>query len=173
MQRFIDAGPTDRLGIYLNDHRGLLAAEYDLATRCHESNNGPDSDSALATVLAGIVAQNADDRSRLDELLDVAGARANPMKTLGARLGERFGRLKLNGQLRGYSPLSRVVELEALLASTTIRRSMWSALGNTLVDESSADDASQRSSAAERQLHDLVEHHLAATTLAFVGEPSS
>ena len=31
-----------------------------------------------------------------------------------AWVGEKIGRLKLNGQLRGYSPLSRVLELEAL-----------------------------------------------------------
>ncbi len=43
-------------------------------------------------------------------------------------MGEKLGRLKLNGQLTGYSPLSRLVELEGLCLGTEGRLSMWRTL---------------------------------------------
>ena len=42
------------------------------------------------------------------------GFRESKTKEAVAGVGEKVGRLKLNGQIRGYSPLSRVLELEAL-----------------------------------------------------------
>jgi hypothetical protein len=50
------------------------------------------------------------------------------VKTAAAWAGEKLGRLKLNGQLTGYSPLSRLLELEALVAGLEGKRSLWSAL---------------------------------------------
>ena len=41
---------------------------------------------------------------------------------------EKIGRLKPNGQLTGYSPLSRVVELEGLALGITGKLSLWKAL---------------------------------------------
>ena len=171
MQRFIDASQTERLGIYLNDHRGLFAAEYDLAKRCQEANVGTDHGSRLATLLTDVIGQNAADRERLDELLEVVGKRANPVKTLGARLGERLGRLKLNGQLRGYSPLSRVIEIEALIASTSVRQAMWTSLAVALTNDATVADANRRAQTVEGQHNLLLNHHLEAAKQAFVADP--
>jgi hypothetical protein len=44
------------------------------------------------------------------------------VKNIAAWGIEKVGRLKLNGQLTGYSPLSRVVELEGLLAGIAGKR---------------------------------------------------
>lgn len=41
---------------------------------------------------------------------------------------ERVGRLKLNGRLRGYSPLSRFVELEFLLMGIEGKKQLWTTL---------------------------------------------
>jgi hypothetical protein len=41
---------------------------------------------------------------------------------------EKFGRFKLNGRLLGYSPLSRVVELEGLALGVSGKLGMWRAL---------------------------------------------
>ncbi len=176
MHRFTDAGPIDRLGIYINDHRGLLAAEHDLARRCHASNSEPlddpldgsgTDDGDLVTLLAAVISQNIDDRERLDALLDVLGVRANPIKTIGARIGERLGRLKLNGQLRGYSPLSRVIEIEALLASTAVRQAMWESISAGLFDSDSRDDAVRRAEIVGDHHEKLTAQHTSATDLAF------
>lgn len=42
---------------------------------------------------------------------------------------EKLGRLKLNGQLTGYSPLSRLVELEGLASGINAKQALWLSLG--------------------------------------------
>ena len=51
-------------------------------------------------------------------------ARTTP-KSAGAWTAEKFGRLKPNGQLTGYSPLSRLVELEGLKLGITGKLGLW------------------------------------------------
>ena len=46
--------------------------------------------------------------------MDRLGVAQGRLKPLAAVFGERLGRLKLNGRLWGYSPLSRLDELELL-----------------------------------------------------------
>jgi hypothetical protein len=48
---------------------------------------------------------------------------------------ERVGRLKLNGQLTGYSPLSRLVELEGLALGVTGKLSLWENLREAATEE--------------------------------------
>jgi NADH dehydrogenase/NADH:ubiquinone oxidoreductase subunit G len=43
-------------------------------------------------------------------------------------VAEKLGRLKLNGRLRGYSPLSRLLELEGLLIGITGKIALWKTL---------------------------------------------
>jgi predicted DNA-binding ribbon-helix-helix protein len=50
------------------------------------------------------------------------------LKNAGAWALEKAGRLKLNGELKSYSPLSRVVELEGLLTGITGKWGLWAAL---------------------------------------------
>ena len=54
-------------------------------------------------------------------------------------LGEKLGRLKPNGQLRGYSPLSRVLELELLLLGITGKLRLWTLLDELVGEDASAD----------------------------------
>jgi hypothetical protein len=56
------------------------------------------------------------------------GVSASSAKQLGALAAERIGRLKLNGRLTSYSPLSRVVELDALSAGINGKRVLWLSL---------------------------------------------
>lgn len=44
---------------------------------------------------------------------------------------EKLVRLKLNGRLRGYSPLSRLLELEMLHIGITGKLELWQALQRT------------------------------------------
>ncbi|HEX2258878.1 MAG TPA: hypothetical protein VHJ40_03950 [Actinomycetota bacterium] len=57
------------------------------------------------------------------------------VKVAAVRLGERLGRLKLNGRLLRYSPLSRVVELEGLYLVSHMRLMLWQALGQLVQSE--------------------------------------
>ena len=47
------------------------------------------------------------------------GARKRRWRMAGALLGERLARLKPNGKVFRYSPLSRVLELEGLIMGVT------------------------------------------------------
>jgi len=58
--------------------------------------------------------------------------RRNTAEIAGAWAAEKLGRLKLNGRLRGYSPLSRLLELEMLHIGITGKLELWQALQRTL-----------------------------------------
>lgn len=118
----------DLLGIYLNDHLAGATAGVALARRLRESNAGePEFGPTLAEICAEVEA----DRESLVLVMDRLGVRPSRLKPLGAVLGERLGRLKLNGRLRGYSPLSRFAELEMLQIGVVGKRGLWQALERT------------------------------------------
>src|ERR671930_2157738 len=62
------------------------------------------------------------------ETLDVGKDRLKVLAGWGA---ERAGRLKLNGRLLGYSPLSRLEEIEALALGVEGKLALWRALRRT------------------------------------------
>src|SRR5262249_10988454 len=69
-----------------------------------------------------------DDREALEELMDSLGVSADHKKIAAAWVGEKVGRLKPNAQLLGYSPLSPLVELEALSLGIEGKRLLWIAV---------------------------------------------
>jgi hypothetical protein len=113
-----------RLRIYLADHFAATALAGDLALRSLRRNRG----SNLEAWLRSFLDENDRQRSLMLDAMRRVGAARNPVKDLAARTAERLGRLKPNGQLRGYSPLSRLVEIEALLGTIAGCRSLWVAL---------------------------------------------
>jgi hypothetical protein len=56
------------------------------------------------------------------------GFGGDKLKNVAAWGLEKVGRLKLNGEITGYSPLSRMVELEGLLTGITGKWGLWVAL---------------------------------------------
>ena len=56
------------------------------------------------------------------------GFGADRAKNAAFWAAEKLGRLKLNGQLTGSSPLSRLIEIEGLLAGINGKLSLWCAL---------------------------------------------
>lgn len=113
------------LGIYLNDHRAGEAVLVRLAGRILRSNRSTPWASDLSELHEAIRA----DAATLDEVAEAAGVTGGSIKRLAAIVGVGVGRLKLNGHLLTYSPLSRVLELEALIAALELKRSMWATLG--------------------------------------------
>jgi len=117
------------LSIYLNDHLAGSAAGVELARRTRASNRDePEFGPALTEICAEIEA----DRETLKDLMDRLGIHQDPLKPVAARIGEKLGRLKPNGQVRGYSPLSRVVELEGLALGITGKMQLWRALERSI-----------------------------------------
>jgi hypothetical protein len=63
--------------------------------------------------------------------MEALGVGVDHAKVLAGWGAEKLGRLKPNGRLLSYSPLSRVVELEALTLGVTGKLNLWRALGET------------------------------------------
>jgi hypothetical protein len=136
------------LAIYLNDHLAGSAFGVELCRRLQSSNS---DESELGEPLAELCEEIEADREMLVRLMDQLGVRRNPVKPAAAWIVEKLGRLKLNGQLTGYSPLSRLVEIEALAIGITGKLQMWRALERTLGSSEAGFDFGQLGARAERQ----------------------
>ena len=148
------------LSIYLNDHLAGATAGRDLVRRAAGSNRGSDYGSFLARLAEEV----QEDRETLLRLMSDLGVRVDQAKVAAGWTAEKLGRLKLNGQLLGYSPQSRVVELEAMTLGVRGKHGLWLALRSLRdVDPVLAKAGLPGLIArAERQLAGLEEHRLRA-----------
>jgi hypothetical protein len=131
----MDLRRPELLGIYLNDHLSGSVGGVEMARRSRGANEGTEFGPPLAR-LCGEIESDRDSLEALMEELEVARSRIKP--AIGW-LGEKFGRLKPNGQLRGYSPLSRVVELEVLLLGISGKLRLWTLLEDLVGDRVTTD----------------------------------
>jgi len=118
---------SEYLPTYLNDHLAGSVVGLGLARRAVEHNR----DSAYAPDLRVIADEIAEDKRTLEELMRELTVRRNPVKRLGAWVGERARRLKPNRRL-GYSPLSRLEEIEMLTLGVAGKLSLWRALQHSV-----------------------------------------
>jgi hypothetical protein len=156
-----DPPPSDvLLAIYLNDHAAGATVGRELSRRSAASNRGTPYEPFLSR-LAGEIAE---DRRSLLAIMDALGVRVDRFKAAAAWGGEKLGRLKLNGQLRGYSPLSRIIELEGLLLGVHGKRALWITLGELAGDRPGlvADELHGLRQRAESQLEGLETHRTRA-----------
>lgn len=109
------------LGIYLNDQLAAGVLWRETARRAQRNNDGSDLGDALARVAQAI----AEDVETFEQIMRRVGVRRNPVKTALAMAAERGGRLKLNGRLRSYSPLSRFSELDFLAYGIEGKKVLW------------------------------------------------
>jgi hypothetical protein len=111
------------LGIYLNDHLAGAVAGSALAERL------ADAERAWAgAVLDPLSREIQEDQASLREMMAALGVPVRLYKTLAAWAGEKVSRLKLNGRLVTRSPLSRVVELEAMRLGVEGKAAGWRTL---------------------------------------------
>jgi len=109
---------------YLNDHRAGATAGRALVRRIWRSNRRTEWGPIIEKVAESI----EQDLVVLDHVRAAVGVSGGDLKRAAALLTERAGRLKLNGHLVTYSPLSRVLELEALMSGIRGKQSLWVAL---------------------------------------------
>jgi hypothetical protein len=115
---------ADFLAIYLRDQLALGVGWRELARRAQRNNDGTEMGDVLRAVADGI----AEDVDTLRRIMDRLGIRADPVRTGLAILGERVGRLKPNGRLVSFSPLSRFEELELLTMGLAGTTQLWTTL---------------------------------------------
>ena len=125
------------LRIYLQDHHAGSTTGLELARRIRGSNKGNEYGQAMAKIVDEIAA----DKKALEGIMDDLGFGADKIKDIGAWALEKAGRLKLNGQITGYSPLSRVVEFEGLVTGISGKIGLWVALLQIAPEEPRLDAA--------------------------------
>ncbi len=167
------AVPHDRAklrSIYLDDHWAGAGAGVALAKRLAAENEGTPWHVTLCQIAADIEA----DQQTLAKLRAAEpGGGGFSFKRVLAQGVERIGRLKLNGRLVGYSPLSRVLELEALMSGVQAKRGLWQALRQSGEFTVGDVDLSELERRAIEQLDALSGIHEQAARLAFGVESSS
>ena len=153
------------LHIYLNDHLTGSAGAIELARRCQRSNR----DTPLGAFLVDLLREIGDDRKSLEDLMARLHMPADRLKLAAATVAEKLARLKLNGQILGYSDLSRVIELEALCGGVAVKRRLWQTLEQIHdVDPVLAEyDFTHLAERATAQLDALERHRQAAAARAF------
>ncbi len=112
------------------------------------------------------------DQRALDVLVHGLDVNGGALKRLIVWFGERLGRLKLNGTLVRPSPLSRVIELEALVAGVIAKQRGWASLrvfagGDELADV----DLVELQLRADDQIDELQRLHCRAAEIAFGPAP--
>ena len=149
--------PSKYLATYLNDHLLGATVGTELVRRAARENQG----SELGAFLTGLAREIEDDRETLLALMAELGVKPDRLKVAAGWTGEKLGRLKPNAQLRGYSPLSPLVELEGLLIGIQGKLAMWQVLAELALelglDRARLEELTAR---AERQQADVERHRL-------------
>jgi hypothetical protein len=159
---------ADLLAIYLNDHWAGSTAGLELARRARGSNEGTE----LGDFLRRLALEIEEDREALGRIMDRLEIRRDPLKQSFGWAAEKVGRLKLNGQILGYSPLSRLVELEGLHLGISTKLSLWEILRSTHAAELQEFDLGELIERARHQLDELKPLRLEAARAALVRAPA-
>jgi hypothetical protein len=151
-------------GIYLNDHLAGSVVGSRLARRIAKHNEGNHYGSE-ASKLAEEIEQ---DKATLESLMDRLDVRKKKFRRVAAAVTETAGRLKPNGKVVGYSPLSRVIELEGLTIGITGKLELWQSLKAT-GERVEGFDADELIGRAEDQRDRVSALRLQAAREAFAG----
>jgi hypothetical protein len=149
------------LAIYLNDHLAGSVLGSELNRRVARENRG----TPLGEFLERLEVEILDDKQALESVLRATGVRPSPIKPRVAWALEKVGRLKLNGRIRSYSPLSRLLELEGLTMGIAAKRSLWEALGLAVDPRLAAFDFDALRVRADAQLEGIEPHRREAARL--------
>ncbi|HEX2070298.1 MAG TPA: hypothetical protein VHF90_01460 [Thermoleophilaceae bacterium] len=159
---------TQLLGTYMNDQLAMGVVWREVARRSAKSNAGTE----LGAAVGQVAAQIAEDVETFERLMDRLGIGRSRVKGTLAIAGERVGRLKLNGRLFSYSPLSRFVELDFLAAGIEGKRILWANLRDFagLAERFPDVDFDQLIERAERQRAELEPFRAEAGREAFLSQ---
>lgn len=160
---FVEGTPPRLVKLYVRDHFAAATAGGRLARRIRRAVAGSPIGATFGTIDVEIDA----DRQQLRSLMSEWGIAPSRIKAVSAMLGELVARTKLNGRLLRPSPLSRVLELEGLIAGVAAKERLWATL-----EARSAPDSSQCASMAVMRLRAVDQgerlrqaHHLAVAGL--------
>lgn len=137
------------LGIYLNDHLAGSAGGVALIRRTAHAQRH----TAAGPVLAELSREIEQDQDSLRQMMNVLDIPERRSRIAVGRIMERIGRVKPNGRLLARSPLSDLIELEAMRLGVTGKVSLWQSLRAVAETDRrlSTDDLDHLVSRAQRQ----------------------
>jgi hypothetical protein len=136
----------DLLATFLRDHLAVAVGGGELARRARGGAEGTEFEAAMPGVVAGFEA----DLQALSDVCAAHDVKRDRLKEGGAWLGEKIGRIKLNGRITSPSPLSRVTELGGLEVVARVLAAAFRGLA-----EVGAADTSARAGDAEWRAGEL------------------
>lgn len=150
---------------YLADHEAASDAGVDLVRRVCSENRA----TVYGDYLAELQTEIEQDRASLIDIMNALHISPSPGKQLVARAAAIARRAKPKRQLHGYSPLSRVLELEALCSAVLAKRGLWQSLRvlapiHPELDVATLDRLIDR---ATEQFENLTDQHRRAAREAF------
>ena len=116
----------DYFNTYMQNHRTLL-----LATKRLLERRLDESEWSQAESLEPMRVHVQRELDALEALMARHGLEESAATDALVWLGEKLGKLKLNGHLASRSPLSEVTELEALALTSQARMLFWRSLADT------------------------------------------
>jgi hypothetical protein len=149
---------SDYLAVYLNDHYAGSVGAIELVKRARKEHAG----TPLGQFLAELGPQIEADREALRQIMAAAGAKPHVYKYGAAWLLEKLGRFKPNGELLRRSPLSPLVELEALATGIAGKEQLWRALQAAPGAPTAGHSLDELIARAQAQRAGVEEHHRAA-----------
>jgi hypothetical protein len=114
----------DHLSVYLNDHLAGATVGVNLAGNLARKNPS-------LPVLGDIAREIEEDRATLVALMGLLSVGEDHVKEKLAWAAEKASRLKFQGEILGYSALSRFEELETLALGVEGKHDLWMALQHT------------------------------------------
>ena len=144
------------VGIYLNDHLAGATAGTELAHRMARSHEDREEGSDLM----GLAAEIGRDRAALLDMMASLSVTVRGYKVGAAWIGEKAGRLKLNGRLLARSPVSDLEELELLRLGVEGKAAGWRTLRiqadtDTRLDARRLDELVSRANSQAAQIEEL------------------
>ena len=160
----VHADQLNLLRIYLRDHEAASVGGLQLFRRCCKANRGTAYEAELRRLTEDVRAN----RDALRLICQRFGVEYSKVGRAVAYAGATLGRLKMNGRVFTYSPLSRVIELEALSSGVTSQLRLWQSLVQLSADERlDSGELSRHVSEAIDQLEALQRLHDMAAPEAF------
>ena len=163
---------TQLLEIYLDDHWAGAGAGRALMKRIERSNRK----TQWSEKLSWLVAEIESDIEELERLRNTLGFDGGMLKRQLALAAERAGRFKLNGRVLTYSPLSRLVEIEAMMAAVMGKQRLWGSMRAIFAEDGDrlvGFDFGALEKRGEEQLGVLLSIHEDAAAAAFLPESRS
>lgn len=133
----MEASRRSLLAIYLNDHLAGATG----GTRLLERAAREHRDDAVGTELGRLAREVAQDRRTLMRIMGDLGIPVSRLRVALGRLAEKAGRAKLNGRVLSRSPLSDLLEVEAMRLGVEGKAAAWRTLGDLAHTEPRLDRA--------------------------------